>query len=331
MAQRSSTLGQAMAGQAKRLMSAFNLLGLVLASILLYAYFTWRLPGTFLTSNNVEVIAIQSSITAIAALGMVLIMVAGEIDLSVGSTVALVTVVIGLTLKNHGPWVALIYGSLAGAAAGYFNGLVVTRLKVMSFIVTLGTMQIFRGVARGLGHDNTIDAPASWLNGLLHAVPNNERWKLFPIGVWLTIGMAILTWFVLRRTVFGRHIVAVGSNSTAARMSGVDTGRTVLWVFILGGLFTGFAGVLQYSRLTVGDPTVAVGFELDVIAAVVIGGASLSGGAGSVVGAIIGAVFMITMANGFAQMQLPEWIQYIVKGGIIVLAVMLDRLRVRST
>lgn len=331
MAEKSSTLGQALAGQAKRLMSAFNLLGLVLASILLYAYFTWRLPGTFLTSTNIETIAIQSSYTAMAALGMVLIMVAGEIDLSIGSTVALVTVVIGLTLKNHGPWTALIYGSLAGAAAGYFNGVVVTRLKVMSFIVTLGTMQMFRGIARGLGHDNTIDAPRTWLNGLLRAVPKDERWKLFPIGVWLTIGMAILTWFLLRRTVFGRHIVAVGSNSTAARMSGVNTARTVLWVFILGGLLTGFAGVLQFSRLTVGDPTVAVGFELDVIAAVVIGGASLSGGAGSVLGAIIGAVFMITMANGFAQMQLPEWIQYIVKGGIIVIAVMLDRLRVRST
>lgn len=337
----------AFAGRASRLMSAFNLLGLVLASVVLYAYFTWRLPGTFLTFVNIETIAVQSTIVSLGALGMVLVIVAGAIDLSIGSTVALVTVVIALALAKYPPSVALLMGVAAGAVAGLFNGLIVTRLKVMPFIVTLGTMQMFRGIARGFGHDNTVEAPKTWLNDLLKTIPprieagidangpvmipNPERWKLFPVGVWFMLLMAVVVGILLKRTIFGRHVVAIGSNEVAARMSGVNVQRVMLWVFILGGFFTGLAGLMQYSRLTVGDPTVAVGLELDVIAAVVIGGASLSGGQGSVLGALIGAVFMATMANGFAQMNIPEWVQYIVKGGIIVLAVALDRLRVKAS
>jgi ribose/xylose/arabinose/galactoside ABC-type transport system permease subunit len=316
--------------KASRFMAAFNLLGLVVASVLLYGYFTWRLPGTFLTLPNIETIAVQSTIVSLAALGMTLIIVAGAIDLSIGSTVALVTVVIALTLPGRPAWQALLCGVIAGGLSGFFNGIVVTRLKVMPFIVTLGTMQIFRGVARGLGHDNTVEAPKTWLNDLLRAVPADERWKLFPIGVWIMIVMAVLVATILKSTVFGRNVVAVGSNETAARMSGIDVERTKLAVFVLGGVFAGFAGLMQFARLSVGDPTVAVGLELDVIAAVVIGGGSLSGGQGSILGAVIGAVFMTTMANGFAQIGLPEWVQYIVKGGIIVIAVALDRLRVKS-
>ncbi len=311
-------------------LGGFNLLGLVLASVALYSYFAWRLPGTFLTFPNIETIAVQATIVSMAALGMTLIIVVGAIDLSIGSTVALTTVVIALALQHHDPWVALLFGVAAGAAAGMVNGLLVTRLKVLPFIVTLGTMQMYRGIARGFGHDNTVDAPKTWLNGLLTAVGKHEQWKLFPMGVWFMLLMAVLVGVLLRRTVFGRNIVAVGSNEVAARVSGVNAQRVKLWVFILGGFFTGLAGLMQFSRLQVGDPTVAAGLELDVIAAVVIGGASLNGGQGSVMGALIGAIFMTTMGNGFAQIGLPEWVQYIVKGGIIVLAVALDRLRARG-
>lgn len=321
---------RAIAGHAARLVSAFNLLGLVLASILLYAYFTWRLPGTFLTRPNIETIAVQATSVSLAALGMTLIIIAGAIDLSIGSTVALVTTVIALALKNHDTWFALCMGVGAGTAAGLVNGLVVTRLKVMPFIVTLGTMQMFRGIARGLGHDNTVEAPTTWLNGLLTAVGKDQQWKLFPPGVWFMAVMAIAVGVLLRRTVFGRNIVALGSNETASRMCGVNVRGVMLWVFVLGGFFTGLAGLMQYSRLTVGDPTGSIGLELDVIAAVVIGGASLSGGQGSILGALIGAIFMTTMGNGFAQIGLSEWVQYIVKGGIIVIAVALDRLRAKA-
>jgi ribose transport system permease protein len=327
---KSSPSGLGFAGHAGRMASTFNLIGLVVAFLLLAGYFTWRLPGTFLTFSNIETIAVQSTGVSLAALGMVFIIIAGAIDLSIGSTVALVTTVIALTLKNHSVAIALLFGVGAGVVAGLVNGLLVTRLKVLPFIVTLGTMQTFRGVARGLGHDNTVEAPQTWLNGLLTAVGKDEQWKLFPVGVWFMLAMSVTVAIVLKRTVFGRHVVAVGSNEVAARMSGVNVPRVKLAVFVLGGLFTGFAGLMQFSRLSVGDPTGAVGQELDVIAAVVIGGASLSGGQGSVLGALIGALFMTTMGNGFAQMNIPEWVQFIIKGGIIVIAVALDRLRVKA-
>lgn len=317
-------------GRLQELASAFNLLGLVVASILLYIYFWWRLPGTFLTFYNIETIARQATIVSMAALGMTLIIIAGAIDLSIGSAVALVTVVIATALERYGAFVSLLFGVAAGGVSGLFNGLVVAKLNVGPFIVTLGTLLMFRGVARGIGHDNTVTAPKTWLNDLLTVLGEKERWMIFPTGVWFTLLMAVGVSLLLRKSVFGRHIVAIGSNETAAKMSGVHVDRVKLGVFVLGGIFTGLAGVMQFSRLTVGDPTVAVGLELDVIAAVVIGGASLNGGQGSILGSIIGAVFMTTLANGFAQMGMPEWIRQIVTGGIIVLAVALDRLRVRA-
>jgi ribose/xylose/arabinose/galactoside ABC-type transport system permease subunit len=300
------------------------------AFLLLGGFFTWKLPGTFLNFTNIETITIQATAVCLASLGMVFIIIAGAIDLSIGSAIALVTTVIALSLKNHTVAVALLCGIGSGVAAGLVNGLLVTRLKVLPFIVTLGTMQAFRGVARGLGHDNTVEAPKTWLNGLLTAVSKDEQWKLFPVGVWFMLAMSAAVAIVLKRTVFGRQVFAVGTNEVAARMSGVNVQRVKLAVFVLGGLFTGFAGLMQFSRLSVGDPTGAVGLELDVIAAVVIGGASLSGGQGSVLGALVGALFMTTMGNGFAQMNIPEWVQYIIKGGIIVLAVALDRIRAKA-
>lgn len=307
-----------------------NILGLLIAWGALFGYFTLKLPGTFATFPNVETIARQATIVSMAALGMTLIIIVGAIDLSIGSAVALVTVVIATMLGVSSTVVALIVGVGAGALAGLLNGLAVTRLKVAPFVVTLGSLLIFRGLARGLGHDKTVSAPDTWLNNLLTVLEPNEHWKLFPIGVWFMLLMAAAVAIILNRTVFGRHIVAVGSNEEAAHMSGVSVDRVKLAVFGLAGFFTGLAGLMQFSRLTVGDPTVAAGLELDVIAAVVIGGASLSGGQGSVLGSLVGALFMTTIANGFAQMGLPEWVRQIVTGVIIVLAVALDRIRARQ-
>lgn len=312
-------------------MNAFNLLGLVIAWIALFTYFTITLPGTFATRPNIETIARQSAIVSLAAMGMTLIIVTGAIDLSVGSVVSVVTVVIASALgAGVSPILACFIGVAAGALAGLFNGVVITQLKVAPFIVTLGTLLVFRGVSRGLGHDKTVSAPETWINDLLSVLGKDQKWQLFPIGVWFMLVMAIIVAVVLRNTVFGRNIVAIGSNETAARMSGVHVERTKLAVYILGGVFAGLAGLMQFSRLSVGDPTVAAGLELDVIAAVVIGGASLSGGQGSIVGSIMGAVFMTTMQNGFAQQGRPEWIRQIVTGSIIVIAVALDRLRARA-
>ncbi len=322
--------GRAFASRAGALAKNFNLLGLIIALIVLYTYFTVKLHGTFLTFPNIETIARQTAFVAIAALGVTLIIICGGIDLSIGSGVALITVVIALAIQNHNPVFALLLALVVGAGIGLFNGFIITKLKVGPFIVTLGSMLMFRGLARGLAHDNTIAVPKTWMNDLLGVLGPDEHYKLFPIGVWVMLVLTVLVGLLLHRTVFGRNIVAVGSNEAASRISGVPVERVKIAVYVLGGLFVGFAGLMQFSYVHCGDPTGAVGRELDVIAAAVIGGASLAGGQGSIIGSLLGAIFMTTLSNGFTQMGVDEWVKQIVTGGIIVLAVALDRFRSKT-
>jgi len=311
-----------------RASSAWNLLGLIVTLVLLGLIFHLRLESGFLTRGNLETVARQSAIVLLAALGMTFIIVSGGIDLSVGSMVALVTVVIAWCLSREmSPAVALIAGLLAGLACGMINGGLIVGLGVGPFIVTLGTLLLFRGAAKGLANEQKIDAPLSWLNDFLAVLPPERKWMIVPIGVWVAVIAAILMSMVLRRTPFGRSVVAVGGNEQAARYSGVQVGRIKLGVYALAGLFTGIAGLMQFSRLTVGDPTVAQGLELDAIAAVVIGGASLSGGKGTILGTVLGALIMTVLRAGLSQMGLPNWVQEIVTGAVIVVAVALDRLR----
>jgi ribose transport system permease protein len=164
---------------------------------------------------------------------------------------------------------------------------------------------------------------------LLAALPRGSWW-IFPIGVWLLIVLALLTGGFLSFTRMGKHIVAIGSNENTARLCGIRVERVKLFVYTLAGASAGIAGLLQFSRLTVGDPTVAAGLELDVIAAVVIGGGSLSGGEGSILGSVVGALIMTVIRSGCSQIGLPNWVQEIVTGIIIVVAVAVDRLRHRT-
>jgi len=312
-----------------------NRLGPVLALVVIYGLFVFLAPSSFSTVRNLETIARQTAIVSMAALGMTIIIISGGIDLSAGSMVALSTVVIAMLLQaGVNPWVAAFGGVAAGAICGLINGLLITRLRVVPFIVTLGTLLILRGVAKGLAHQQKIDVDPEalrWLETLLAALRPGEHWMLVPIGVWLMILLAVGVSVLLRYTRFGRHVFALGSNELTARLCGVAVERTKVLVYTLGAMFAGLAGLLQFSRLTIGDPTVAVGLELDVIAAVVIGGGSLSGGEGSVLGSIVGALIMTTIRSGCSQMGLPNWVQEIVTGGIIVLAVAVDRLRHRRT
>ncbi|MBU0754310.1 MAG: ABC transporter permease, partial [Planctomycetes bacterium] len=243
---------------------------------------------------------------------------------------ALGTVVIALFLQGGAPpLLAGLCGIAACALCGLLNGLVITRLKVVPFIVTLGTLLIVRGAAKGLAGEQKIDAPLSWLNELLAALGPGERWMLVPPGVWILLVLAALVACLLRFTRLGRHTMAIGSNEATARLCGVAVNRVKVIIYTLSAAFAGLAGLMQFSRLTVGDPTVAVGAELDVIAAVVIGGGSLSGGEGSVLGSLVGALIMTVIRSGCSQMGLPNWVQEIVTGSIIVLAVALDRFRHR--
>ena len=281
----------------------------------------------FFRGANLELIARQTAIVATAALGMTLVIVSGGIDLSVGSIVALCTVVIALMLRaDYSPALAALGGIGAAAACGLINGILITSLRVIPFIVTLGMMILVRGAAKGLADERRIEAPATWLNDLLKTLDPGD-WMLLPSGIWLVFALALIVAGILRYTRMGRHIFSIGSNERTARLCGVAVDRTKIAVYTLGAALAGVAGVLQFSRLSVGDPTVAFGLELDVIAAVIIGGGSLLGGRGTVLGTLLGATTMAVILIGCAQKGFPNWVQQIVTGVIIVIAVALDRWR----
>jgi ribose transport system permease protein len=228
--------------------------------------------------------------------------------------------------RGWSPLAAALAGIAAAAACGAFSGLLITRLRLLPFVVTLGMMGALRGAAKGLAGEQTIYPDETWLNKLMLL---GGRGSL-PGGVWLMLGFAVLVALLLRYTRFGRHVFAVGSNELSARLCGVPVERVKLLVYTLGGLFAGLGGVLQFAYLTGGDPTTAIGLELNIIAAVVIGGASLAGGQGTIMGTLIGALIMSVVANGCTKVGLSNWVQEIVTGGIIIAAVLLDYLRRRA-
>lgn len=308
-------------------------LGPLLGLALVYLFFAAVGPPAFATVRTLETIARQTAIVGTASLGMTMVIVSGGIDLSVGSIVALTSVVVALALAGgpvgNGPLVAVGTASLVGALCGWVSGTLVTRLRVAPFIVTLGMLLLVRGLAKGLAKEQKVDAPMTWLVDLLSSLPPGRSFLVVPPGVWLLFLLSLATAFVLRYTKLGAHIFAIGSNEETARLCGVAVERVKVVVYTLSGAFAGITGVLQFSRLTVGDPTVAVGLELDVIAAVVIGGGSLAGGEGTVLGTLVGAFIMTVIRTGTAQMGLPNWVQEIVTGTIIVVAVAIDRWRHR--
>jgi hypothetical protein len=300
------------------------LAGLALVVLL----FTVLRPGQFATPGNLEIMLLQTAVVATAALGMTLVIASGGIDLSVGAQIALATVTLAsLLARGWSPAAAVVATVAGGLACGGLIGGLVTGLRLPPFIVTLGMWGGLRGLAKGLAGETMVVAPATWLNDLLTALPPERRWLLVPAGVWLTILLAVAVAVLLQTTRLGRHILAIGSSEPTARLCGVAVERTKLVVYALAGALAAVAGVLQYAYLTVGDPTTALGMELDVIAAVVIGGASLAGGRGSVAGTLVGALIMTAVANGCTKLDLPNWVQEIVTGAIIVAAVALDRFR----
>jgi len=300
-------------------------LGLLLV-IAIFALMTDS-PSQYLSVRNFRIVVAQTVIVALGAIGMTMIIVSGGIDLSVGSVIALTGVVTAIAIRDGvSPLMAVVYSVLAGGVVGVINGLLITRLRVIPFIATLGTLGMARGVAKWIAGQQTVNVPPTWVNELAVTFPQPE-WLIVAPGVWLSVALAVLASLVLRYTVFGRRVFAIGSNEAAARACGIAVDRLKIWIYGLAGLLFGLSGVMQMSRLRQGDPTVAIGTELDVIAAVVIGGGSLNGGVGTILGSMIGASIMAVLRNGSQQMGWPNYIQEIIIGAIIVAAVALDRLR----
>ncbi len=280
----------------------------------------------FLTYHNFKTIFTQTVIVAIGALGMTMIIVSGGIDLSVGSSIAF-TSVIGAQLiqKGWGAAPTLFAMLLSGALIGLVNGAAIAALRLVPFIITLGALGVWRGSAKWLADNQTVNYDASPINGWMTTL--DPQSYALPAGVWVSLVLAVFTSLLLRNTVFGRHVFALGSNEATARLCGIPTTRLKIGIYALAGAFFGLAGVFQLSRLRQGDPTVAVGLELDIIASVIIGGASLSGGVGTVLGSMIGALIMAVLRNGSQLMGWPTYFQEIIIGLVIIVAVLVDRLR----
>jgi ribose transport system permease protein len=314
-----------------RLLRLLNFFGPVLGLLFVIGVFCANneVRPYFLTGANFKIILTQTVIVAICALGMTMIIISGGIDLSVGSVVAL-TGVVGATLilKSYPPALVVLLTVLAGGLIGLVNGGIIAGFRMLPFIVTLGMMGVARGAAKWLAGNQAVNYPETPLNKIM-ALEEPGQLLPLPAGVWLAIALAVVMAIMMRQTVFGRYIFAIGSNELAARLSGIRVRRHKAFIYALAGLFFGVAGLLQLSRLTQGDPSVAVGLELDVIAAVVIGGASLSGGSGSIFGSMIGALIMAVLRNGSNQSGWPTYMQEIIIGIVIILAVGLDKLRQR--
>jgi len=303
--------------------------------IALVVIFSLLKPESFPTSLNLFNIARQASITGIIAVGMTFVVLTGGIDLSVGSMLALSGIVAAAIYKGGaglldtsagqtsgvGVGIAILLACGVGVLCGLVQGLVIVRLKIQPFVVTLGGLSVFRGLTLIVGNGGPISAfDASfryWGQGRIA--------ESFPIPVLIFLGLAIIAFVILRYTQYGRYIYAVGGNREAARLSGLNTNLLLVSVFVIVGFTAGLAGFVLSARLNSAEAVAGTGYELTVIAAVVIGGTSLTGGEGGVVGTVIGALLITVLQQGLTQLNVNTYIQSVIIGVIIPLAVLFDR------
>jgi ribose transport system permease protein len=301
-------------------------IGILPILIVIGVLFSFLTPN-FLKPNNMMNVLRQSSINIVLASGMTMVILTGGIDLSVGSILAS-TAVIGVitSLNPNLQWATVLFPLVAGLAMGLLNGLLVARVKLVPFIVTLATMTALRGVSYLIPDGTTVinnDLNFAWIgNNYLGPIP------------WLVIvALAIIAicWFVLRKTVLGVHIYAVGGNPSASRLTGINVPGVLTFVYAMSGLMSGLGGVMTASRLYSASGLLGNGYELDAIAAVILGGTSPNGGIGSVGGTLIGALIMAILNNGMTLMNISYYWQMVIKGIVIILAVAIDRFRTQSS
>lgn len=281
----------------------------------------------FLTVSNLSSVARQTAVINIIALGMTLIMISGGIDISVGSVMAFAGICGTMLLQAGVPLLPSLMGAMvAGAAWGLLNSTLIALLRISPFIATLGTM----GAARGLTLVITNGMPVVNLPDSFGRLGDGNVLRVVPVPLAVLVVLALLTGFILNYTRLGRYAYAIGSNVEAARYAGIPIRRYLVAIYVFGGALTGLAGMIESSRLMTGQPTAGQGYELSVIAAVVIGGASLSGGEGTVTGTIAGAFLMGLISNGSNLLGVSPFWQQVLIGSVIVLAVAVDELRKRQ-
>lgn len=340
-------------------------LGLFLVIVLFALLIGWtggwkRVMESFLSPGNLRLVVVQAAIPAAVALGMTIIMISGGIDLSVGYVVSLVTVVMMLAyrLAIEQPWRALLWnylewqvpyldflaqtpslwailvGMSTGGLIGWTNGMLITRLKIFPFVATLGMMGVARGLAQYLSKGTPVSfpnpaQPPAWVPWLGRIDPEPAWLRIGP-AAWSVLLLAVAVAILLRYTVLGRYCFALGSNEATARLCGVHVERTKVILYTLAGLLTGWGGILQFARSRAGLHDVQAGLELEVIAAVVIGGGSLSGGEGTVLGTLVGALMITLLGNGCSKLELPVEFRFIIIGMIIVVVSAINMWRQRE-
>jgi len=281
------------------------------------------LSPVFMTQHNIMTTLRQISLVAICGFGLTLIILSGEIDLSVGSAQAVAGLVAIYTLNYTGSvWLAIIAALSAGVIYGAINGILVTAGKINSLITTLGTMAIWRGIAMvstgAVSVQSEVPEFMDVATGFVGPFPN---------ALLIAIALYAILFYVLHKTTFGRYIYSVGGNKEAARLAGLPVARIKLLVYTISGVCTMLAGVLLASRMASGQPTAGTGFELVVIASVILGGVSLSGGIGSITGALLGMVILGVLQNGLTLLDVSSFWQDIIRGCLIIMAVFLDSRR----
>jgi ribose transport system permease protein len=302
-------------------------LGVLIALVALLVLFGMLSPQ-FLRVDNLFQILRQISLLGIMSVGMTFVLSSGEIDLSVGSIFNISMVITALLLVAGLPWwLAVIVGLLAATLLGLANGLLAVRLNIPTIIITLGTMSVIRGFSMLLSDAKTI---SRFPRDNLFFAFGEFKLGSMPIIALVMIICVVLGSILLNRTVFGRHVLSVGSNLKAALHSGIQVTRTRLLVLALMGFLCGIAGMLALSYLQTADPGTGLGYELDVIAAVIIGGTKLSGGKGTVIGSIIGTAIMGTLRNGLIMASVSLYWQTVITGAVIIVAVAVDRLVKRN-
>ncbi|GBU09769.1 carbohydrate ABC transport system permease [Gammaproteobacteria bacterium] len=293
--------------------------GILIGLIALLIFFSFKSPY-FFTQDNLMNILLQVSIIAIAAFGMTYVLLLGEIDLSIGSIIAMVGTLAALSLSHELSLFSVIpLAILAALLLGMMNGLLSASLGIPSFIVTVATMGIFRGISSIF-----LDGASISIEHEGFIAIGNGEWFSIPIPIWIMIALLLVNHFILSKTVFGRKIYLTGGNKEAAIYSGIKVISLKIKVFMVMAAMAGTSGLILASRLNSAQANAGIGYELDAIAAAVLGGTSLSGGYGTVIGTFIGAIIIGVINNGMNLLNVPYFYQLIVKGVVILIAVYID-------